>query len=1001
MFVNRFKPSHNWKMVRFKSDLILQSAELNEMQSIQSHEVSTLASALLEDGAILSGGGVSFAKGVVTLEESIVFSNGYSVHVPEKKITIGSNATLVIGFMVSTTILSSNEEMLLLGHASGTPSLNEAGADRLVVQGEWMVEPKGEEQNLFYPTFVFTNGILSSMQRIAPELEGMRKLVGRYDYDSNGSYVVNGLLSSYERETTAGHLLSISEGVAHVGGKEIVFEYAQKLAVERVTETKKTIGEPFTFRNNEIYFFRHSPLKSIDRIIGTVEREETLTHGSYFGATDQVSNTPLLKIVHVQQGSRLFKAGVDFKQEGDSISWSPSGEEPAPGSSYKIRYQYRAVLKATVRGNGFTVRGLVPNSKFYVNYTYFLKRVDRIVLSKEGNFLVLKGVASENMPTPPTQTTGLSLATVKVVAHATPVVNIDFYRAYKNSDIQEMFYRLSNMEYNIAKLSLDYDARSSDPSTDKKEIFVDPFLNDNLRDKGIRQNGCIVEGRLESEVAWQTHRFTQKRDVILPFSSTVKIAQNQRSSSRQINSYISATAPLSAVTITPSLFRWIAETFTQSGWSWSSTVTESTKVFDVPQTKITIEAKSFTDEYVRVYIDGHYLKRVKSFKIGTTNAYAIRTELTTPKGLKSGSKLVRLVGERSHIVVEEIWQTSPQKRVVTFNWHDPLAQTILMEEELFVSELALHIEKEPVSWLKLHIVRTTVGIPNMQESVVSKVFDAKNIRRGWQSFKLDVPVRLLADVEYAVVVESGDAVGKCSVAKIGSYDLETKKWITKASYEGVLLSSANSSSWTAHQKEDLTFRVSAARFERTKTVEIGRVMVKDVTDLGLLCEVDAVVGTSALFRATLTNRAGEQVALTPYASTQIESYTGEVVLSVELKTDRSNLSAVVEKNIVLTTGKVNTSTYVSREFSVSGSSLKLYLDVEEPQGSSVEVYMQVGAKFVPLAKDPYKSRYLGDGLVETCFVKASLNIRSTRIKIVLKNSNTNRPVVKNLRSIIN
>ena len=114
------------------------------------------------------------------------------------------------------------------------------------------------------------------------------------------------------------------------------------------------------------------------------------------------------------------------------------------------------------------------------------------------------------------------------------------------------------------------------------------------------------------------------------------------------------------------------------------------------------------------------------------------------------------------------------------------------------------------------------------------------------------------------------------------------------------------------------------------------------------------------------------------------------------------LSSVVEKNIVLTTGKVKDSSYISREFGVSGSSTKVYLDIKEPNGSEVEVWMQkADGTFMELVRDPLLSRHLGDGLVENCFVKEQLNIHSTRIKIVLKNNNSNRAMAKNLRAIIN
>ena len=49
---------------------------------------------------------------------------------------------------------------------------------------------------------------------------------------------------------------------------------------------------------------------------------------------------------------------------------------------------------------------------------------------------------------------------------------------------------------------------------------------------------------------------------------------------------------------------------------------------------------------------------------------------------------------------------------------------------------------------------------------------------------------------------------------------------------GVLLSSSNASTWTAHQDRDLKFRLLACRFtENTRTVPLGNITVTDSTDL--------------------------------------------------------------------------------------------------------------------------------------------------------------------------
>ena len=65
--------------------------------------------------------------------------------------------------------------------------------------------------------------------------------------------------------------------------------------------------------------------------------EETVTHGGYVGATDELLRTPTT-IIDFYQGSTYYFRNSDFLIDGSSIDWSPMGAEPAPGSTYTIIY---------------------------------------------------------------------------------------------------------------------------------------------------------------------------------------------------------------------------------------------------------------------------------------------------------------------------------------------------------------------------------------------------------------------------------------------------------------------------------------------------------------------------------------------------------------------------------------------------------------------------------------------------------------------------------------
>lgn len=370
--------------------------------------------------------------------------------------------------------------------------------------------------------------------------------------------------------------------------------------------------------------------------------------------------------------------------------------------------------------------------------------------------------------------------------------------------------------------------------------------------------------------------------------------------------------------------------------------------------------------------------------------------------MRSGNKLLKVVGKTSGIVVESVWVAVPlmQTRFVRIRWRDPLAQTMLFDEDFFAKEIELYMEKLPLSDVTLTIVRTTTGLPDMQQSVYSEIFSKDALALGWQTFEFAKPVLFDADIEYALVIESSDSVGEIGVARLGSRDLDGNEWVHSQPYNGVLLSSANSSTWTALQKEDLSFVVKKEKFELQKEIEIGTLTVESCTDLFLMAGVESYIGTGANFTATLMDRDDEKIAISPYSLASLKEYSGEIKIDVTLNTNSQDFTPVVDRDIVLGVGVVNSSSiYVSRLFGVSGNSIDIYLDIKEV-GESVKVYIEIANEFVEVTRNSSKNRLIGDGLVETCFSVDALNIESTRIKIELLSEDINRPEVKNLRGIV-
>ncbi len=87
---------------------------------------------------------------------------------------------------------------------------------------------------------------------------------------------------------------------------------------------------------------------------------------------------------------------------------------------------------------------------------------------------------------------------------------------------------------------------------------------------------------------------------------------------------------------------------------------------------------------------------------------------------------------------------------------------------------------------------------------------------------------LQANREYALVILCDDAETALAIAELGKFDAARERWVTAQPYQvGVLLSSSNASTWTAHQDADLTFELLAADYtESTRLIELGEAQAR-------------------------------------------------------------------------------------------------------------------------------------------------------------------------------
>ena len=574
---DRFDPTKEYESHLFRAGYVLQSAELNEIQSALTYRMKGLGDALFKDGDVVRDAQVivNAETGIARCESGAIYLQGAVRGVPPATLTVPTTGVVAVGIYLRTTAVTELDDPELRDPASLTRNYQEPGAGRKKVSAAWGYS--GDSQfGDFYPVYTIEDGSLRAKEA-PPSLDSFNQALARYDRDSaGGTYVVSGLgVQRMDDLVTGEQVFTVSEGRARVNGFGVELTTSRRLVYPAAPDLRLISTEPHvsaTAAAQRINVDR-TPINNIVEVTITAEKTETLTHGGFVGAQDPLPDTSVLQILEVKQGATTYVQGVDYKLTAGRVDWSLAGAEPAPGSTYTVRYQYLTPVTPTaVDDTGFTVTGAVVGTLVLATYNQKLPRMDRLVMTSEGAFTWLKGVAADFNPQAPTVTPELLLlATVyQAWGTGTYVVN-DSVRVVPMTDLAAINGRIDFMLGLIAQQRLEGSANLKEAGQ-KKGLFVEPFLDDTLRDAGTTQTGAIVAGELTLPVALDSVK-QMSADVTgetaLAFNLGVALQQLARTGAMKINPYMAFDPIPAAVKLTPAIDRW-----TETVTNWASSVTQ-------------------------------------------------------------------------------------------------------------------------------------------------------------------------------------------------------------------------------------------------------------------------------------------------------------------------------------------------------------------------------------------------------------------------------------------
>lgn len=344
-----------------------------------------------------------------------------------------------------------------------------------------------------------------------------------------------------------------------------------------------------------------------------------------------------------------------------------------------------------------------------------------------------------------------------------------------------------------------------------------------------------------------------------------------------------------------------------------------------------------------------------------------------------------------------------RRRVIRRRRIDPLAQTFTLERDTFVAAVDFWVHNRGFKPLLLQLRTCENGMPT-QDILTERrieVNDVTNVGNNEHTRVNFAPVMLTAGVEYCFVLLSDDNAWAVEIAELGERDERANKVVTSQPFQiGVLLSSSNASTWTPHQKADLRFRLHEAVFSTPiRNYALGSFDLYNADLIHAQFTADRIdEDTDVTVVVTMPDGKTQYRLKEDTIASFSEKVTGKAQVKLELTGTPAKTPVVMNGVTLVSSGVVETGEYVTRNIPV-GDDADVMVTFESSVGleSSVEAFYATGTKWLPLPMS--RQINIGDGFNERTYKLENISTETIRVKLVLKGTARDAPVVRKLRVV--
>lgn len=295
---------------------------------------------------------------------------------------------------------------------------------------------------------------------------------------------------------------------------------------------------------------------------------------------------------------------------------------------------------------------------------------------------------------------------------------------------------------------------------------------------------------------------------------------------------------------------------------------------------------------------------------------------------------------------------------------DPLAQTFQFDEDTILSGIGLYFaSKDPGTKVVSVQIRDVVnGYPGtteyLRQVVLPESINANSSELVETRIMFNEPVYCEAGKQYCFAILTNSSAYNVWVANMGEKLVDTGKVISTQPYtDGVMFSSSNAITWTAHQTSDIAFKLYKCKFNGKKgVIEFDPISGNDCDRLMLLADIEdhRNSGVDWYYKVGSDWR-----SLDTYNDQEIgANVKSNFQLKAEIRVPESTspILARDRMDLVLFTNKTRAS-YVSRSITMSEpyTHVQTYIQFSTNSGSEVErkVYFKYKADqdWIPMVLD--------------------------------------------------